>query len=151
MSNILDITKGNVMHASFEERSAWVTLVGLIAATIVYLTAATRMLGRGVDEVVAYVPLMIGAVILLVLFLIVGHIVAAIGGTDRPDERDRLIAWRAEHHSAWIVGIGAITAVFMLAAPGLSRALIANLLIVAMFAAEIVNYALQLFFYRRGV
>ena len=96
---------------------------------------AGRMLSTGVTEVVPYVPVLIVTVVLLVLVLIVGHTAAAIAS--RPegrDERDRLIEWRAENNSSWVLGAGVLAAIFGMATP-IGPAWIANGLLAAMFLA----------------
>ena len=139
------------MSASFEEKSAWVTLLGLLAAYAVYFAIAARMMSAGVTEVLAYAPLFAVSVMVLVAFLVAGHVaVAVVGGRQESDERDRLIAWRAEHGSSWILGAGVVGAIFALAAP-IPKIWVAHSLLATLFLAEIANRALQIYYYRRGV
>ena len=80
-----------------------------------------------------------------------GHTLAAIA--ERPedrDERDRMIAWKAENDSSWILGVGVLAAIFGLAAP-IDPAWIANGLLATLFLSEVLKRALQLRYYRRGI
>ncbi len=154
MSNIQDTTNLHAERpgASFEEKSAWITLVCLLVLFTGYFAVAAQMLAAGVTEsAVPYVPVFTLVVILLVVVLSVGHTIAAV--TNRPegrDERDRIIAWKAENHSSWLLGVGVLAAAFALATP-IGPAWIANGLLMALFLAELLKHSLQPFYYRRGV
>ena len=100
------------MDASFEEKSSWITLIGLLVVFGVYLAVAARMLSAGVTDAVPYLPVFALAVALLVVVLAAGHVAVAIASRpDGRDERDRLISWRAEHGSSWLLGAGVVAAV----------------------------------------
>ena len=139
------------MTASFEEKSVWITLSVLLAAFGVYFFLATRMLLAGVMEVVLYVPILALSVVLLVVLLTIGHAaVAIVNRPDGRDERDRVIEWRAENNSSWVLGVGVIAAIFGLAT-SVGTAWIANGLLMALFVSEVVKHAFQLYYYRRGM
>ncbi len=139
------------MNASFEEKSVWIQLGAMLLALGGYLFVAGRMLAAGVLEAAPYFAVFMVSAVLMVAILIAGHIVAAITGpTDPADERDRQIGWRAESRSSWLLGAGAFLAITGLAL-GYAPGWIANLLMVSMFASEILKYLLQLWHYRRGV
>ena len=139
------------MNPSFEERSVWVTLIATLLVLGGYFYVAAGLLAEGITEMAAYVPLFVVAVGLLVVVLIVGHLLAIIGGKpeDR-DERDRQIAWRAEHNSSWLLAVGVLAAVFGLALP-IEKVWIANGLLAALFVSEVMSKLLQLVYYRRGM
>jgi hypothetical protein len=138
------------MTASFEERSVWIQLAGLVLVLGGYFVAAARMLSAGVDGLVPYVPVFGLSVALMVAVLVAGHVAAALAS--RPegrDERDRLIEWRAESRAGWVVAagvLGAITAM-VLAVPNVW---VAHLLLFSLFLSEVLKLALQLVDYRRG-
>jgi hypothetical protein len=140
------------LDTSFEEKSAWITLLGLVAVFGCYFLVAARMLSAGATDVVApFVPLFIVITVLLVVVLAVGHAIAAIvSRPDGRDERDQQIEWRAESNSSWILAVGVLAAAFGLALP-LGRAWIANGLLMALVVSEVVNYGLRLYYYRRGL
>ncbi len=158
VSGIFDTTSGGRRRGtaerndrmSFHEKSVWVTMASMMALFGTYFWIAGGMLARGITAAVAYVPLLAVVVAGLVVLITVGHVILAIA--ERPDdgdERDRLISWRAEHHSAWLLGVGVIAAVFGLAAD-VGSAWIANGLILSLFLSELLKQSLQLVAYRRG-
>src|SRR6185312_15279963 len=66
--------RGGLMSASFEEKSVWIQLISMVAVLGSYFVIAARMLSNGVTVVIAYVPLFIVAVIMLVVVLVAGHV-----------------------------------------------------------------------------
>lgn len=139
------------MNASFEEKSVWIQLISMVAVLGSYFVVAARLLSRGVTVLIAFVPLFIVAVGLLVAVLVVGHIVVAIAS--RPegrDERDRLIAWRAESNSSWILGVGVIAAITGMVV-SVDNVWIAHFLMLSMLLSEVAKFIFQLVYYRRGM
>ena len=139
------------MNSSFEEKSVWIQLFGMLAVLGTYFVVAAGMLSDGVYAIRAYAVLFTVAVVLMAVVFAIGHIVAVATHSPEPtDERDRLIGWRAESNSSWILGIGVLTAVTGLVF-SIENVLVAHLLLVSLFLSEVVKYALQLVYYRRGV
>jgi len=139
------------MNASFEEKSVWITLFSTIAIFGFYFVTAARMLSGGITAVAAFAPLFALVVVLLVVVLVVAHTAVAIAS--RPegrDERDRLISWRAENNSSWLLGVGVLAAIFALAT-SIDRVWIAHGLLLALFLSEVLKHGLQLYYYRRGM
>lgn len=155
MSNILytmsnKANKVREMNASFSEKSVWVQFVGMALVLGGYFLLAGRMLWAGVELLPAYIPLFIVSVVLMVVLQIAGHLWAALSGrAEAADERDRLIAWRAESRAGWIVASGVIFAITALVLAW-QAVWVAHLLLFFLFLAELVKYALQLRYYRRG-
>ena len=141
------------MKASFEEKSVWVQLVTMLLVMGAYFVVAGGMMAEGVMKMAAYAGLFIVTVIAHVVLLVVGYIVAVVSGLPREpedaDERDRLIDWRSESRSAWIVGVGSLTAVTAMVFE-VQNVWIAHILLLSMFLAELVKNSLQLLAYRRG-
>ena len=139
------------MDTSFEEKSVWIQLVGLVVGLGGYLVAAGLMLSNGVNALPAYVPVFTVAIILVVAINIAGHVVAAIvGRADEADERDRLIGCRAESRSSWILGVGVIGAITALIL-SVGAVWVAHLLLISLFGSELAKEVLQIVYYRRGV
>lgn len=139
------------MNASFEEKSVWVQLVSLVVVLGSYFAIAALMVSNGTTAMIAFVPLFIAAVVLLVVVLTVGHVVIAIAGRpDGRDERDRQIEWRAESNSSWILGAGVITAIAGLIV-AVEPVWIAHLLLFSMLLAEVARFIFQIIYYRRGM
>lgn len=138
------------MVMSFEEKSVWVQFGTMGVVLGGYFALAGVMLGRGVDEVLAYVPLFVVSSILMGAVMAIGLIGTAILKRPEPrDERDRLIEWRSEARSSWVLGAGMLIGVGCMAA-SVSGAWVANLLLASMFCSEMLKYALQIVAYRRG-
>ena len=138
------------MNASFEEKSVWIQLISMVLMLGGYFVVAGTMLAGGVSQIVAFVPLFVVAVVLQVVLMVVGYTVVAIAS--RPegrDERDRLIEWRSESHSGWLLAVGVLAAVTALVFP-IDRVWIADLLLMSLFASQVLKFVLQLISYRRG-
>lgn len=139
------------MGTSFEEKSVWIQLVSLVVGLGGYLVVAGLMLSNGISALPAFVPVFAVAIVLIVAINIAGHVVAAVAGrADEPDERDRLIGWRAESRSSWILGVGVIAAIIALIG-SVGGVWIAHLLLISLFASEAVKEVLQIVYYRRGI
>lgn len=123
----------------------------MVAVLGCYFAIAAVMLSNGITELAAYVPLFGAAVVLMVVVLVAGHIVAAVVTRPEPsDERDRLIGWRAESNSSWILGVGVLMAVAGLTM-SIERVWVAHVLLGSMFASEVAKYLFQVVYYRRGM
>ena len=83
--------------------------------------------------------------------VVIGHVaVAIVSRTDGRDERDRLIEWRAESNSSWILGAGVVMAICGLIV-SVDAVWIAHFLLVSLLIAEVAKLGSQLVYYRRGV
>ncbi len=139
------------MTTSFEEKSVWIQLGAMIIGLGVYFVIAGRMLASGVRDVSAFAALFMVAVVFMVVLLVISYAVAALTGkVEGRDERDRLIAWKAEHRSAWLLAVGVFGAVTCMAA-GIANVWTANLLLLSLALSEILGFVLQIVYYRRGV
>jgi hypothetical protein len=136
--------------ASFEEQSVWIQLAGLTISFAGYLFVASRMLASGVTSVLPFAAVLGVSVTLLIVILVGGHVVAAVAS--RPegrDERDRLIEWRAEARSGWLLATGVIVGVGCMVV-GVPNVWTANLLLMSLYLAEMLRLTLQVLDYRRG-
>jgi hypothetical protein len=139
------------MNASFEEKSVWIQLVGLVVALGLYFVIAGLMLAAGVTHIMPYVPLFAVAVVVLVIVMTAGHALAALLRRPEPrDERDRLIEWRAESSAGWVLGVGVIGAICCLII-SIAPVYVAHLLLLSLFISEVLKLSLQIVFYRRGM
>lgn len=139
------------MSASFEEKSVWIQLCGTVLGLGAYFVVAGRMLAAGITDLPAYVPLFIVATVLMVILLVAGIVVAAIAS--RPegrDERDRLIGWRAENNSGWLLTTGVFAAITGLMF-SIDRVWIAHVLLLSLFLSEVLGFVLRIVYYRRGL
>lgn len=139
------------MPPSFEEKSVLIQLVSVALALGAYFVVAASMHASGVNALIPYMPLLVLAIVAIVIINVAGHIVAAITGRpEKRDERDRLITWRAESNSGWILGVG-VTAALSAMLFEMGDVIVAHVLLVSLFISEIVGFTLQLIYYRRGV
>ncbi len=139
------------MDTSFEEKSVWIQLVSLVVGLGGYLIVAGLMLSNGVSVLPPFVPVFAVAIIFIVAVNIAGHVVAAIASRlDEADERDRLIGWRAESRSSWILGVGVIGAIMALIL-SVGGVWVAHLLLISLFGSEVAKDVLQIVYYRRGI
>lgn len=139
------------MIASFEEKSVWIQLVGTVLGLGAYLVVAGRMISAGITALPAYVPLFAVAAALMAILLVAGHVVAAL--VSRPegrDERDRLIEWKAENYSSWLLAVGALGAITGLIL-SIENVWIAHLLLLSLVLSEVLGFILRLVYYRRGL
>lgn len=139
------------MDMSFEEKSVWIQLASLVVGLGGYLVVAGLMLSNGIIALPPLVPVFAVAVVLIVAVNIAGHVVAAVTTrSHEADERDRLIGYRAESGSSWILGVGVIGAIMALIL-SVSGVWVAHLLLISLFGSEVVKDVLQIVYYRRGV
>ena len=137
--------------ASFEERSVWIQLISIVLGLGAYFACASVMMSHGVLAPPAYIPLFGVAVVLIVAINIVGHIAAALASRpEGPDERDRLIEWRADAKGGLILGFGVFAAIGAIAI-SVEPLWVAHLLLGSVFIAEVGRCSLQLWYYRRGI
>ena len=80
----------------------------------------------------------------------VGHVIAAsTRKVEGADERDRLIEWRAEAQSGWILGAGVLSGITAMIL-NVDSVLVAHILLGSLFLSEMLKYGLQIVAYRRG-
>lgn len=153
VSGMFDIMKPDehpTVEASFEEKSIWIQLAAMLLVFGGYLIVAGTMLTRDAGAIGPFIPLLIAATVLIIVVNVAGHAVAAVMTSPEDcDERDRLISWRSEARSAWMLGAGVIIAIGCLAL-SMTPAWIANILLLSMFLSQVICYTLQLVSYRRG-
>lgn len=138
------------MGTTFQEKSAWIVLISKLVVFGIYFWVALRLHANDAP-LPAFIPLFGVVVVLLVALLAAGHVVAAIvSRPEDPDERDRLIAWRAESHASVVLAVGVLAGIACLILTG-HDAWTANVLLVFLVLSEVVKSVFQLVYYRRGV
>ena len=139
---------------TFQEKSAWIMCFALIVSGAFYgllvLNAAQALgsmpppngIGMGI------------AVIIIVAIAIFGHAVAALGNpadANAPeDERDRVVVWRAGNLSGVLLGVLCLLSIFAYAVIQ-SGHMMFHLIVAAMVISQFAEYALTIWYYRRGV
>jgi len=142
------------LNMSFEEKSAWVSLAIITFVFTGYFSQVYEGLLSGSLDKAAVAILFAGAVIAIIVLEIVFHIVLAIlnvKDADRPtDERDRLYSMKAGNISGWVLGIGVLIIAGHTFMKEPDAIWVANLLLFVVYVSQVVSYALQIFYYRRG-
>lgn len=141
------------MFMSFQEKSLWVSLIGVVLAFGGYFRSVYLMLGQGAmprDLMPQHSALFLSATVLLVTVLVVGHIVVAIfDPKGEADERDRLIELKGERWGSYVLGTGVFlslcTAVWTE-----GNAAMAHVLLGSWALSQAVEIAAQLVMHRRG-
>jgi hypothetical protein len=149
---------------TFREKS----ILGSLAFTIVlftyYFSKVFQVITIGTSEALLGLPLLvIGVVIVLVIVEAVYYTAIALHKKpEDPDERDNVIQARATRVAYWVLISGSFLAVGhlmfgsffqragiedVLATPIMS----ANLVLFSVILAEITGFAMQLYYYRRGI
>ena len=134
---------------SFQEKSLWVMLVGLVLAFGGYFSVVLP--SHRPDVQPSQVALFVVATILLVVLQVVGQVVVAI--LDRrtgTDERDRLIALKGTRNGAYLLATGVFFALCAAVwVPG--NFVFAHVLLAFWVLAQLLEVATQLYSYRRGI
>lgn len=136
------------MNTSFQEKSLWVTFVGLLSACGFYLSVILS--AQTVDIMPQQVVLFVLATVLLVITQVIGHIlVALIDRHTTTDERDKLIGLKGSRNGSYVLATGVFLA---LCAVVLTEGtfIFTHVLLGFWALAQLVEIGSQLFLYRRG-
>lgn len=144
---------------SFQEKSAWGTLVSMLVIGALYFSSVLNLWRADQLHLPSLFGLAVGFTVLLTVVLVGYHIiVAAISGGQDEDERDRLIGWRAGNTGGIVLGVGVISVVLMIIVGGLvgdtfwqQPVIIVNALMLGMFVSTTVELALTIWFHRKGI
>jgi len=141
-------------NMSFEEKSTWISLAIITVVFTGYFSQVYEGLLSGNLDKAAVTGLFIGAVIAIIVLEVVFHIVVSafnVKDADRPtDERDRLFSMKAGNISGWVLGFGVLIIAGHTFMKEPDAIWVANLLLFVVFVSQVVSYALQIFYYRRG-
>ena len=151
------------MDLSFQEKSIVTSLAITVFLFGAYFINVFELVMTNDSTGVSALPAhLIGIVLSVVAVQIVFHIVIAIFSKEAgTDERDRLIAAKATQIAYYILAAGCVIAVghiffstLHVAAEGISTQttiLAANVIVFFFILAEVVGFALQFYYYRRGI
>lgn len=139
------------VNASFQEKSVWVQLLGTAAAAGTYVVLAALMLPEAKASPAAHAVVFGVAVGLMVLVIGIGNGVAAwTTRIEERDERDRLIEWKSESRSSWLLVVGTLLALSALIARK-EPVMVMHVLVSSLFVTAIAGFVLRLVYYRRGL
>lgn len=139
---------------SFREKRAWVTLVTLIGVLILFWLHIPpyRMLAPAPSMWVLHVlGLMITTFITIELIAYVVMRIRSPRDAKTPkDERERLIELKSIAIAFYVFAILSIGGIFVTLHAGANEVGLGFVVLLSFVIAEIVNYAMRIFYYRRG-
>ena len=145
------------MDISFQEKSAWGLLLGIVAVSIFYFPAAFDIVAATEHGAALIAISVVGVIALIVIETIYHAVIAATSGEDT-DERDVLIDMKAERNSSYVLGfglfclVGHIIAQSILQAYPVPNALeIAVYILLAITVSEVSKLLWQIWYYRAGI
>ena len=142
------------MNLTFQEKSYWASLIIMSVVWVNYFVRIQPALNTGTINREETIGLFIGAVVVLVTLEVVVHIVLAVTNlrtANKPsDERDKSFNSKAGNIAGWVLGFCVVMIAGLAVFKDVSSMLIANLLLLALVMSKCVDYALALFYYRRG-
>lgn len=142
------------LDMSFEEKSIWVSLLIILFVFVGYFSQVFEGMFSGSLDKADIFAMFIGAIISVVVLQIVLHSVIAIfavkDAQSSRDERDRLFAMKSGNISGLVLGISVMMISLVTLAHEFNSLWVANILLFAVFVSQIVDYVLQIIYYRRG-
>ncbi len=147
------------MDWSFEEKSAWGSLLAVAISSWLFFPVALTHLAAG-GELRELAGRAIFVVAVIVVVEIVYHSMIAVASRNTgSDERDALIGMKADKWSGyvlavgvcWIIGLIVLRDVLPWSAPPPSSVLIAIYLLLALTVSEASKILLQIWYYRTGI
>jgi hypothetical protein len=144
------------MNLSFEEKSAWGSLLAIVVAAWLFFPRAVAHIAAGGElvDLALRVAFVIGVIIAIE---VVYHAVAAANAKDRgSDERDAMIGLKADRIAGFVLAFGVVwiagTIMVRSAAPGTpavpSSVMVSIYLLLALTASEASKLMSQIWFYR---
>lgn len=145
------------MDLSFQEKSAWGLLFGIVLVSLYYFPAAFEVAAR-VPHGAPLIAISAVGVIALVVIEIIYHAFIAVGSGDQSDERDALIDLKSERNASYVLGIALFSLIGNIIARSSMQAYtvpnpleIAVLIILAITASEVAKLICQIWYYRAGI
>lgn len=136
---------------SFREKSAWITLVTVLACFGVYFGAILtgRVSGRGLDTLHLLLSCVAGLVVLQVGLTVVAAITTPRDGRARRDERERLIQSNS-HTVGYYVLVGLVLALAIPGHMGRTAIDLLNFALLDLVVAALAVALAQIVMFRRG-
>jgi hypothetical protein len=148
---------------SFREKSTWVTFVLLLVTFVIYVASffvlygPVTVNGQSVPAVVRlfglfgiFIALMIGFVVIEVVM----HVLLALRtpkDANAPlDEREKMIVLKSTQPAFYVLLVGAFLVIGTMHL-GITTYHMAHSILFVVWAAELVRYGMQLYYFRRGV
>ena len=137
------------MDITFKEKSLWVQIVALTGMFGSYFLNVDYKITDGFPSnlISHFIWLIVGLVVLNIL----GHVfAAAFNKPENEDERDKLIELKATRIKAFLLASGMV--ITILACLKLQNEFFTiNLLLLSLVVSEVIEKAIQIFYYRKGI
>jgi len=145
------------MDLSFQEKSAWGLLAGILVVSAFYFPRALAIVEYAGNPV-ALIAISGVGVVALVIIEALYHAIIAVTGGDETDERDKLIDLKAERNGGLVLGLSLFVLVghiivenAVMGGAGPNALLIAVYIIAGLTFSEVVKLASQIWYYRAGI
>ena len=133
----------------FREKSAWVMAIIIVITAALYAALVAPL-----PSAVPPLPIVIGYVVVLTILSVFGQIAIAIlaprDAGAAADERDRQIADRAGNLSGSVLAVGVVLGMGMYLM-GHPPSYMFHATLISLMLAQLAEYALQIWYYRRGL
>lgn len=139
---------------SFREKSAWVTLITLIVLSIAFVLHIPWPWTLSPASSPFMFHILVLAIVAFIVIEIVAHVAIAIfsprDARAPKDERDRLIELKSVAVAAYVYAFLSLGSIFTIHL-GANAIGVAYLVFLSFVVAEVVNHALRIYYYRRGI
>lgn len=144
------------MNMTFQEKSAWGSLVALGLVSFWYFPAAFDAAGNAAHPV-RLIGISVGCIVALIIIEVIYHSIIAVTGSSSTDERDALINLKAERIAGFVLGIGLFSLVARIIAVDalewvetMGALTIAVWILFTLTVSEFAKLASQVWYYRAG-
>lgn len=139
---------------AFREKRAWVTLIALIFVLLLFWLhiPPTRMLAPPPDIWVLHVLMLVIATFVTIEIVagLVMRIRSPLDARTPKDERERLIELKSRAIAWYVFVILSLGGIFVTLHAGANDVGLGFVVLFSFVIAEIVNYAMRIYYYRRG-
>ena len=144
------------MDMSFQEKSAWGLLAGILIVSAYYFPVALKVVAQ-TNHAAALIGVSVGGVIAITVIETIYHIIIAATGSTQSDERDAMIDLKAERNGGLGLGLGLFVLIgyivqqhIALAGQGPGALTIVIYILGALTLSEVAKLVSQIWYYRRG-
>ncbi len=138
---------------SFREKSAWISLMTLVVVFGAYFWTISQVLAGEIGYRDS-LPISIGLLVAFAVLEVVLHLVVVIQSPAEAraarDERERVIEMRATRIAFHVLVVGALACVYLMHVTTSAWA-IGQHVLMAIVVAQVVRFAAQIVYFRRGV
>lgn len=136
---------------SFQEKTAWVMLVALLMASVLYGNQVVSIYSADMQLPSPTLPSLIGFTVTIVIIAVIGHLIVAVAtpkdASATSDERARLITQKAGYIASYVLVTGILTGLglFLFAGDG---DVLFYICFGSLILSHLADYALRILFNR---